>query len=210
MYFDTETAPEANEELASPSQREQFLEELMDKYFQLSEKLEAMYDRLEIVSSKQQETSAELEITHKKAKQTEDILWKILPSVVRSDAKVETVASQKVVGSAYEEAGISAQHILTNEQLKHVFEELAKKWRKETINLSSMEEITTHDAYLSIIGLGLNVVPLILQELRREPAWWFRALRHVTRSDPVAAEIRGNLKAMTEAWLNWGHNNGYL
>lgn len=36
-----------------------------------------------------------------------------------------------------------------------------------------------------IIGMGPVVVPLILEELRREPDHWFWALEMLTEDDPV-------------------------
>jgi hypothetical protein len=66
-----------------------------------------------------------------------------------------------------------------------------------------------HSAYQKIIGLGAAAVPLLLAELRREPDDWFWALHAVTGADPVPEANRGNLPAMTEAWLQWGREKGY-
>ena len=44
--------------------------------------------------------------------------------------------------------------------------------------------------YQRIIGLGLPVVPLILEELNREPNQWFWALEAITEQKPRSARGR--------------------
>jgi hypothetical protein len=95
-------------------------------------------------------------------------------------------------------------------QLAELFQELAKRWRAETLYLSSSTEIAMHPAYQRIIGLGPAVLPLILAELERQPDHWFWALHALTGADPVPPEGRGKLPIMTRAWLEWGRENGLL
>jgi hypothetical protein len=90
------------------------------------------------------------------------------------------------------------------------FERLARSWARETENLSSIQEIVLHPAYQRIIGMGPDVVPFILRKLERIPGFWFWALRSLTGANPVTQEMRGDVAAMTEAWLNWGREHGYL
>jgi hypothetical protein len=66
-----------------------------------------------------------------------------------------------------------------------------------------------HPAYREIISMGKPVVPLILAELEERPDYWFAALRAITGEDPVPNEARGNVRAMTGAWLAWGRVHGY-
>lgn len=89
------------------------------------------------------------------------------------------------------------------------FSILKAKWEADTALLSSITEIALHPSYQQIIGMGNNAVPLILAELRRNPGHWFWALKAVTGEDPVLPEQRGRIKEMTEAWLLWGHRQGY-
>jgi hypothetical protein len=65
-----------------------------------------------------------------------------------------------------------------------------------------------HPAYLKIIGMGWDAVPFLLQELKNEPDLWFLALRSITDENPVTDEIRGNIKAMSKAWLTWAEERG--
>jgi len=94
-------------------------------------------------------------------------------------------------------------------KLKRRFELLAREWKRETVNLSSIQKISMNNAYLQIIGLGPVAIKLILNELEREPDFWFCALRALTRTNPVPPEMSGDLNAMTKVWLDWGQQHGY-
>ncbi|MBI5409314.1 MAG: hypothetical protein HZA14_08110 [Nitrospirae bacterium] len=87
---------------------------------------------------------------------------------------------------------------------------LQKEWEGNTAHLSSMTKIVMHPAYQQIIGMGQVAVPLILSEMRKKPDHWFWALRSITGEDPVLPEHRGRLKQMTEDWLKWGRDKGYI
>lgn len=92
---------------------------------------------------------------------------------------------------------------------QELFVSLAQKWRRETSHLSRADKIIANQAYRRIVDMGEPAVPMILRELEREPDYWFWALLEITNSDPIAAEIRGNVKAMASAWIEWGKANGY-
>lgn len=95
-----------------------------------------------------------------------------------------------------------------SEPLAVTFRRLTDRWKEETRFLSSTTAIANHPAYQEIIQMGPPVVPLILDELRREPGWWFAALRAITGENPVPHEDRGRLTRMTEAWLRWAADRG--
>ncbi len=81
---------------------------------------------------------------------------------------------------------------------------LADAWRAETQFESSLTNITDHPAYRAIIDLGTEVLPILLNELRRDAAPWFTALREITGEDPVQPNQRGDMRSMADAWLRWG------
>jgi len=56
------------------------------------------------------------------------------------------------------------------------FHDLKHKWEKETSHLSATTQIAMHPAYQKIIGMGKDVLPLIMQELALRPNHWFWAL----------------------------------
>jgi hypothetical protein len=64
--------------------------------------------------------------------------------------------------------------------------------------------------YQQIIGLGPAAVPLIRDELRREPDQWFWALEAITEQNPVPPEAMGKVRLMAQAWLAWGVQEGVL
>jgi hypothetical protein len=95
-------------------------------------------------------------------------------------------------------------------QLEALFAKLAHDWRHDTRFLSSTTAIATHPAYQRIIGLGPQVIPLILAEMKREPGHWFWALAALTGENPVTPGDEGRVSAMTDAWLKWGRENGWI
>ena len=100
--------------------------------------------------------------------------------------------------------------LVSDAQTERIFNELAKRWKEETVNLSSIQRISMNNAYMQIIGLGPVAIRLILNELKRAPDFWFCALRALTRTNPVPPEMSGDLNAMTKVWLDWGQKYGYL
>lgn len=90
------------------------------------------------------------------------------------------------------------------------FRGFAAEWRRATRFQSSLDLITSHPAYRAVVDLGDEVVPLILRELKTRPEPWFAALREIAHADPVRPADRGNMRAMTDAWLRWGRDHGLI
>lgn len=89
------------------------------------------------------------------------------------------------------------------------FLDLVAIWKRERGPHSSSAGLAEHPAYQQIIGMGPEVIPLLLRELEREPDHWFRALHALTGANPVPRESRGNVREMAAAWLRWGREQGY-
>jgi hypothetical protein len=66
-----------------------------------------------------------------------------------------------------------------------------------------------HPAYQAIIAMGFPAIALLLEQLRKEPDFWFEALRRISGVDPARQEDAGDLVRMTQAWLDWGTQQGY-
>jgi hypothetical protein len=49
-----------------------------------------------------------------------------------------------------------------------------------------------------------------LQELERRARYWFPALTAITGEQPIPEGHFGNVRAMRDAWLEWGRARGYL
>src|SRR5437667_3416720 len=96
---------------------------------------------------------------------------------------------------------------LTTEQK---FRKLADTWKRETVYLSNVAKKAMHPAYQGIIGLGEPAVPLILEDLKQDPADWFWALAAITGDNPVPESSAGRVEEMAEAWLRWGRERGLV
>ena len=91
------------------------------------------------------------------------------------------------------------------------FRLFARQWKAESRYLSNTGQIEMLESYQSIIAMGESAIPLILEELRREPAdHWFWALEAITLENPVPMESTGKVEAMAKAWIQWGIKNVYI
>lgn len=87
------------------------------------------------------------------------------------------------------------------------FDKFKEEWQNDTAIISNPNQIAMHPAYQRIIGMGANAIPLIIREMVKKPGHWFWALKAITGEDPVPEEARGNIKRMTELWLDWWEEN---
>ena len=97
-----------------------------------------------------------------------------------------------------------------NHELETEFRRLTDQWYEETRFLSSTSEIVSKETYYQIVALGKRVTPLILRELEERGGHWFLALRALTKDDPVNQQDRGNMRKMTQAWLDWGKRHNQI
>ena len=99
-----------------------------------------------------------------------------------------------------------AERLVTAER----FHRLATEWKQQSGYLSDSRRMAMLRPYQAIIGMGLPVVPLILEELRREPDHWFWALEALTEANPVPEEAKGYVDKMAAAWVDWGKREGLI
>jgi hypothetical protein len=126
----------------------------------------------------------------------------------RSVTRIPATAVPTPSGS--NRASLRAAMATMNVPIVARFRRLADQWVGETENMSSIQDIVTHPAYQEIIGMGPAVIPLLIDELEREPNHWFSALHAVSGGqDPVPPEHAGDLDEMVKAWLDWAGANGY-
>ncbi len=90
-----------------------------------------------------------------------------------------------------------------------VFEQLADEWVRERPRGLDIHFMIEHPAYQQIIAMGPPAVPWLLQRLAQRPDHWFAALHRITGASPVPPESRGHFREMTNAWLEWGRQQGY-
>ncbi|HUP18686.1 MAG TPA: hypothetical protein VM778_01900 [Gemmatimonadota bacterium] len=123
-----------------------------------------------------------------------------------SDWRLEVEEASEANTSALE----SPQYPLSLQEAAGArFRRLSNRWRDETAIAPSVVHMALHDAYQQIIGMGEDALPLILAELQTNGGHWFWALSAITGEDPVPDAARGEIEAMTEAWLEWGRVRGF-
>lgn len=103
-------------------------------------------------------------------------------------------------------AGRPGAHV----KLQREFDRLAKVIDEQFGVAGFMRDIHSCDAYLAIIGLGPDVVPVLIRDLRRTGRPWFVALRAITREKVGDAISPGNLRALAAAWIEWGEARGLV
>jgi hypothetical protein len=94
--------------------------------------------------------------------------------------------------------------------LGRIFKQLAEQWKKDTALMSSMSQSAMHPAYPRIIGMGPAALPLIFRELQQYGGHWFWALAAITGDNPVPPQEAGYVQKMTERWLDYAKEKGYL
>src|SRR5438067_9872776 len=90
------------------------------------------------------------------------------------------------------------------------FQRLAAEWKQRSRHMSNTAQMAMLRPYQQIIGMGREAVPLILEELQREPNQWFWALEAITAENPVPSEAAGNVGLTAQAWIDWGRKQGLL
>lgn len=92
---------------------------------------------------------------------------------------------------------------------------LIERWRAEVKYMSSLSDMVSHEDYKAISSKDRRAIPILLNELRDRPHYWFDALQKLVKNNldivvnPVRKADRGNLPRMTDAWLKWGKRNGF-
>ncbi len=94
--------------------------------------------------------------------------------------------------------------------LRARFQRLTADWKERSRYLSNTAQMAILPPYQRIIGMGWDAVPLILEELRREPDLWFWALEAITEENPVPREAAGKVRLMAQAWVEWGKQHGII
>ena len=103
-----------------------------------------------------------------------------------------------------------------NEKFKKEVVSLIEQWTNEVENISSFSDMVSHRDYITISAKGRRAIPILLNELRHRPHFWFDALQILIKAnlgidvDPVNVEDRGDLLKMASAWIAWGEENEYI
>jgi hypothetical protein len=93
--------------------------------------------------------------------------------------------------------------------IRQLFEDLKARWEKDMEGVSNYARMTSHPAYLRIIGQGSAILPSIFEDLDAGGGPWFVALAAITGENPVKPKHRTNSSLMRQDWLQWGKAHGY-
>jgi hypothetical protein len=93
---------------------------------------------------------------------------------------------------------------------KRKFERLAQQWRDDMMFSSDTTERILHPAYQRIIGMGGDIVPLLLGLVAETHEHWFWALESITGEDPVSPDDAGDVEKISKSWVEWGRMHGFL
>lgn len=100
--------------------------------------------------------------------------------------------------------------ITVSTTLRDRFTRLAGQWKAEAVHMSNTAQMAMLRSYQNIVGMGEPAVPMLLEELQREPDHWFWALEAITSENPVPPEANGSIDEMARAWIDWGRQKGYI
>ncbi len=95
-------------------------------------------------------------------------------------------------------------------KIKKDFDILTSVWEQETLFSSNFSEIINNSAYRSIISLGEDVIPFIIEDLKHDDKLWFYALELLTGQNPIKENHRGIIPLMKQDWIDWAYKNDIL
>ncbi len=102
------------------------------------------------------------------------------------------------------------RQVAMKKQVGAQFANLASEWKHSIRIISNWNQMILHPCYQRIIGLGPDVIPYILNDLKQNGGHWFWALQALTGENPIAEDDAGKTRKMAEAWLSWGKERGYI
>ena len=92
--------------------------------------------------------------------------------------------------------------------LAEKFYSLATQWKRETGRFSIIAMRYDNPAYKAILDMRELAIPLILNELKRNPDRWFAALEKLTGENPAKDAV--NFYEAVDRWVAWGIANEYI
>jgi len=88
-------------------------------------------------------------------------------------------------------------------------EKLVEQYEEDTAHLSFHK--ADHPAFIKIVEMGWDAVPLLLENMQRKRSWIaIVALRDITGEHPWPAKHAGKIVELTKDWIKWGKQKGFL
>ncbi|MGA2281635.1 MAG: hypothetical protein ABSG80_15185 [Verrucomicrobiota bacterium] len=102
----------------------------------------------------------------------------------------------------------TSQNAAPTDVLAERFYSLVKKWKNETGHFSVIARRYENPAYKAILDMRESAIPMILNELKRNPDRWFSALEKLTGENPAKDAV--NFYEAVDRWVAWGIANEYI
>ncbi|GAA2127565.1 hypothetical protein [Nocardioides bigeumensis] len=81
------------------------------------------------------------------------------------------------------------------------FSDLRDEWLAATEMVSNVQQMTMHPAYQQMIGLGPQVVPFMIDELRSGPQHYYWALAAIVGTDHGTGA--DTMREAAQKWVEW-------
>lgn len=94
--------------------------------------------------------------------------------------------------------------------LKEHFEILKNLWLEETKMSSNVYMTLKHPAHLSILNLGIEIIPFLLEDLQEHNNHWFYTLSIITGENPIKPESLGDVEKISDDWTEWGKSKNFI
>jgi small subunit ribosomal protein S20 len=120
--------------------------------------------------------------------------------------------AQEVQEALLKQSESTIIHSEGSSMIEKKFKKLSSEWKQDRRRffLSSDIEMAENSAYQEIIKMGEAVLPMILEDLKKQLDFWFLALHEITGVNPIPTEHYGQVNKMREDWLSWGKSKGYI
>lgn len=99
----------------------------------------------------------------------------------------------------------AAEFVELGTPTERIIAELADKWIRDTLVVSSVHQQMKHPAIEQIIAMGPQALPFIKQRIEAKEGMWFAPLFEITGID--AAQGEDTVEGAETKWLAWLNEN---
>ena len=112
---------------------------------------------------------------------------------------------------AYSSTLLPFYEAIDAELMKHIqFLLLAQKLQEETRFYSLKPQFQKLATYQSVLAMGRQAIPYILQELPEQGMLWVSLLQDITHENPVASKDRHNVETTKQIWTEWARKQAII
>jgi hypothetical protein len=95
------------------------------------------------------------------------------------------------------------QPVFAINSIEASFNQFYEEWNKEIKYHSSIDIMIESYYFKKIVSLGKEVVPYIVEVLKKTPSFLIIALLQITGENPVKSDHCGKIKEMNRDWIEW-------